>query len=419
MARAVEALVAVAGAVPPDMRHQLADALVEVIDEVAALAGAIVRGTTMAGRSDPAGPADAGVAADAGGPAHAGLAAHAGGPAHPGSGAGDVSGGLGSVGDEGRTAVAGRVGAVPGSSRPEGPSEGWASSPEGASEGHGGRRAGAAKGTEQPRTGGEDSGAGERLDDLRAVATLATRLLEEARMRRGMPARSGVTAAGPGSHPQPNPTTADRIGRSAGVGPAVSAGSLVAGQVASPDSGSPGLSESSSRPVVSGVGARQVDVGEVITTAMARTRAQGARMVVGYADVLGVADPGIALQLLQSRVLSALVAGDVPAVIGPGQVVFVLPGADLVEADRRFRHVVVPPGATAPIIRLGLVEPRPAETAEAALGRARGIAVGLRPAGRLSPTLVHRDGSPGSDNDVSSEHRAPGHRADTATPAGV
>lgn len=173
--------------------------------------------------------------------------------------------------------------------------------------------------------------------------------------------------------------------------------------------------------MVPGVGVRQVDVGEAITKAMERTRAEGAGMVVGYADVLGVADPGIALQLLQSRVLGALVGGDVPVVSGPGQVVFVLPGADLVEADRRFRHVVVPPGATAPIIRLGLVEPRPAETAEAALGRARRIAVGLRPAGRLSPTLGSRDGSPRSGNDASGGHRTLGYRADAGTgmPAGV
>ncbi len=102
--------------------------------------------------------------------------------------------------------------------------------------------------------------------------------------------------------------------------------------------------------------------------------AQHGRTVVGFADVVGVVDPGAATRILQSRVLGVLVPGDVPFMVGPGQVVFILRDADLVEADRRFRHITASRTASAPVVRLGFTVPRPGDDAADVMARAAGAA---------------------------------------------
>lgn len=113
----------------------------------------------------------------------------------------------------------------------------------------------------------------------------------------------------------------------------------------------------------------------------------GRAAVVGFADVVGVSDPGAATRLLQTRVLGALQPGDVAVMVGPGEVVFALIDADLAEADRRFRHLVVPPTGDGPAVRLGFVAPRAGEVPVEVVARARTAATSrwarLR-AGRLA-----------------------------------
>lgn len=97
----------------------------------------------------------------------------------------------------------------------------------------------------------------------------------------------------------------------------------------------------------------------------------GRAAVVGFADVVGASDPGAATRLLQTRVLGALQPGDVAVMVGPGEVVFALIDADLVEVDRRFRHLVVPPTGAGPAVRLGFVAPRAGEVPVEVVARAR------------------------------------------------
>lgn len=130
-------------------------------------------------------------------------------------------------------------------------------------------------------------------------------------------------------------------------------------------------SETTTRPSEAAGDRRRTDP---LRSALSWAATSGRRVVVGYADVVGVADPGTATRLLQTRVLAALFPGDVALMVAPGAVAFMLSDADLVEADRRFRHLVATPLAVAPSIRLGFVVPRGSEDADAVVGRARSAA---------------------------------------------
>ncbi len=371
LVRSVQVLSATVSDLPVELRRPTVDAAVAIVEEVGFAAGWLVRQALV--------PAAVHVA--------------------PGSG---IAGATSASDVERSGATAGiRVVQVP----PEQASDVWESG-AGPAVGAEGERPGAAV-TDVPAV---------LLDELRhavgpgpegigELAALATRLVEEARLRRHTaaetvrpvdvvpepvgaepgpaPGAGHSPGAGP-SHPV-GPSPGDDRGPGAGhspgagsgpgigAGPAVGFGSEPAPVVGPQAGGRAGFPSPETGAADTPASSPSALALAAVADAAAESARHG-RTVVGFADVVGVADPGTATRILQSRVLGALVPGDVPFMVGPGQVVFILRDADLVEADRRFRHITASRTASAPVVRLGFAVPRTGDDAAAVMARAAGAA---------------------------------------------
>ncbi len=383
LVRSVQALSATVADLPLTLRRPTVDAAVAIAEEVGLATGWLVRHALASSHPERGGDAPVRGSPAVGAPPLAGTGGGPGGVQGGSAGGvrvvrvpGERSSGRDRPGPEHSPAPP----AVPGSGPPPG-------SPQ--------ERVSARAGAGPDPSGEVWHAAGPGPERITELAALATRLVEDARRRRGLAGGQGDAGAGmdQGAQPGPAPGQLPGPGRESGAGPGWGTGresgaGPACGAGPPPDvwrlsgvgregggEGVPGTGEHAS---ASGASGALADALAAVAAAVGPPGAVPRRVVVGFADVVGEPDPGSATRILQSRVLGALRPGDAPFLLAPGEAVFLLRDADLVDADQRFRHLRVSRRAPSPVVRLGFAVPRPGDDARELVGRATRAATGRR-----------------------------------------